>query len=121
MVIVEVSLRTEVNIIIGQLKTLGKKGRDQTPIYKCQGAWQGIPHSEARQFRAKEIEPIVFEAIAAYIGKLQENENVFDEIFFFQNKEKAAMAKELRKRTRDSRENQKKNNSYGGKDSGCHV
>lgn len=79
------------------IKNTGEKRASKTPIYKCQGAWQGIPHSEARQFRAKEIEPIVFEAIAAYIGKLQENENVFDEIQKNQNKEKAAMAKELRK------------------------
>ena len=72
-------LTNEANIIIGQLKSTGEKKTSKTPVYKCQGAWQGIPHSEVGQFRANEIEPIVFEAIAAYIGKLQENENVFDE------------------------------------------
>ena len=37
---------------------------------------------------ASKIEPIVFEALAEYIGKLQENKNVFEEILDNQNKER---------------------------------
>ena len=90
------------------IKSTGERRASRTPIYKCQGAWQGIPHNEAKQFQAKEIEPVVFEAIAAYIGRLQENENVFDEIQKNQNKEKTAMAKELRKEQEEAEKIRKK-------------
>lgn len=44
---------------------------------------------------ASKIEPIVFEALAEYIGKLQENKNVFEEILDNQNKEKEQQKKIL--------------------------
>lgn len=90
------------------IKSTGERRVSRIPIYKCQGAWQGIPHNEVRQFQAKEIEPVVFDAIAAYIGRLQENENVFDEIQNNQNQEKAAMAKELRKEQEEAKKIRKK-------------
>ena len=43
------------------------------------------------------IEPIVFESIAKYIGKLQENESVFNEIENNQNQEKKRKQAELKK------------------------
>ncbi len=90
------------------IKSTGERRASKTPIYKCQGAWQGIPHKEGIQFRASEIEPVVFETIAAYIGKLQENENVFDEIQKNQNKEKIVMGKELEKEKDDAEKIRKK-------------
>lgn len=79
------------------IKDTGERRTSKIPIYKCQNAWQGVPHDKTKQFRADNIEPIVFEAIANYIGKLQENENVFSEIEKNQNKEKAVKEKELKK------------------------
>lgn len=79
------------------IKETGERRTSKIPIYKCQDAWQGVPHDKTKQFRADNIEPIVFEAIANYIGKLQENENVFAEIEKNQNKEKAVKEKELKK------------------------
>lgn len=79
------------------IKGTGEKKASKIPIYKCQNAWQGVPHDKNYQFRADEIEPVIFQAIAAYIGKLQENENVFDEIEKNQNQEKSVLEKELKK------------------------
>lgn len=90
------------------IKSTGERRVSKTPIYKCQGAWQGIPHKEDIQFPASEIEPVVFQAIAAYVGKLQENENVFDEIQKNQNKEKIVMGKELEKEKDDAEKIRKK-------------
>lgn len=90
------------------IKSTGERRASKTPIYKCQGAWQGIPHKEDIQFPASEIEPVVFQAIAAYVGKLQENENVFDEIQKNQNKEKIVMGEELEKEKDDVEKIRKK-------------
>lgn len=79
------------------IKDTGERRTSKIPIYKCQDAWQGVPHDKTKQFRADNIEPIVFEAIANYIGKLQENENVFAEIEKNQNNEKSIKEKELKK------------------------
>lgn len=79
------------------IKNTGEKRASKIAVYKCQSAWQGVPHDKVFQFRADEIEPVIFEALASYIGKLQENENIFDEIEKNQNKEKAILAKEVKK------------------------
>lgn len=79
------------------IKETGEKRTSKIAIYKCQNAWQGVPHDKTKQFRADIIEPIIFEAIATYIGKLQENENVFAEIEKNQNREKITKEKELKK------------------------
>lgn len=79
------------------IKSTGEKRASKIGVYKCQNAWQGVPHDKNYQFRADEIEPVIFSAIAEYIGKLQENENIFDEIERNQNREKSALEKELRK------------------------
>ena len=62
------------------IKDTGERRSSKVPAYKCQNAWSGVIHEKAYQFRADKIEPIIFEAIASYIGKLQENESVFKEI-----------------------------------------
>ena len=79
------------------IKETGEKKVKQVPIYLCQGARQGIPHDKVYQFRADEIEPVIFQTIAAYIGKMQENENIFDEIEKNQSHEKKVMAEELKR------------------------
>lgn len=62
------------------IKGTGERRASKIPIYKCQNAWQGIPHDKTKQFRADGIEPVVYEALAEYISKLQENENIFEQI-----------------------------------------
>lgn len=70
------------------IKDTGERRTSKAPIYKCQNAWQGVPHDKTKSFRADFIEPIVFEAMAEYIAKLQENEDVFEQISQKQNKER---------------------------------
>ena len=79
------------------IKDTGEKRASKTPIYKCQTAWQGVPHDKSKQYRADKIEPIVFDALAKYIGKLQENEDIFQEIEYNQSKDKKAKENELKK------------------------
>lgn len=62
------------------IKGTGERRTSKTAIYKCQNAWQGVPHDKTKQYRADVVEPIVFESLAEYIGKLQDNENVFERI-----------------------------------------
>lgn len=78
-------------------KGTGEKRASKTPTYKCQTAWQGVPHDKQKQIRADKIEPIIFEALAAYIEKLQENEDVFEQITANQNVEKKKKEEELKK------------------------
>lgn len=60
-------------------KTAEKKSK-KVPIYKCQNAWQGVPHDKNYQFKAEKLEKIVFATIADYIDKLQENNDIFEQI-----------------------------------------
>lgn len=62
------------------IKGTGERRTSKIPIYKCQNAWQGVPHDKTKQFRADKIEPIIYGAMSDYINHLLENENVFDEI-----------------------------------------
>lgn len=62
-------------------------------MYKCPNAWQGVPHNKTKQFPADRIEPIVYEALAEYIGKLQKNEDIIEQITA--NNEKEKQRKEL--------------------------
>lgn len=77
------------------MKYTGERRTSKIAIYKCQNAWQGIPHDKTRQFRADWIEPIVFDSIAEYIEKLQENEDVFMQIQENHQKEKSIKEKSL--------------------------
>ncbi len=79
------------------MKDTGERRASKIAVYKCQNASQGVPHHKIYQFRADVIEPVIFQAIANYIGKLQENEDVFDEIEKNQNKEKTILKRELKK------------------------
>lgn len=77
------------------IKDTGERRTSKIAIYKCQNAWQGVPHDKTKQFRADKIEPIVYEALAEYISKLQENENIFEQIIENNNKEKQRKARDL--------------------------
>ena len=79
------------------IKDTGERRTSKIAIYKCPNAWNGIPHEKTKQYRADRIEPVVFEALAEYIGKLQENEDVFTQIEENQNRQKAVKQSELDK------------------------
>ena len=77
------------------MKETGERRASRVPAYKCQGIWQGIPHEKQSKLQANKIEPIVFEAIAEYIGKLQEQEDAFVQIRDSQNQERKRKREEL--------------------------
>lgn len=77
------------------IKDTGERRSSKIPIYKCQNAWQGVPHDKTKQFRADKIEPIIYGAIADYISRLLENENIFEEITENHNKEKQIQERNL--------------------------
>lgn len=79
------------------IKKTGEKRASKTPIYKCQTAGQGVPHDKSKQYRADKIEPVVFNSIAQYIGDLQKNEDIFQEIESNQSREKKGKENELKK------------------------
>lgn len=79
------------------IKDTGERRASKIAIYKCPNAWNGIPHEKTKQYRADQIEPVVFEALAEYIGKLQENEDVFTQIEENQSRQKAVKQSELDK------------------------
>lgn len=79
------------------IKDTGERRTSKIAIYKCPNAWNGIPHEKTKQYRADQIEPVVFEALAEYIGKLQENEDVFTQIEENQIRQKAVKQSELDK------------------------
>lgn len=83
------------------IKETGERRASKSPLYKCQNAWGGVLHDKNYQFRAKHIEPVIFEAMASYIGKLQENEDVFDEIEKNNNRERIHKEAELKKEKAD--------------------
>lgn len=83
------------------IKDTGERRTSKIAIYKCQNAWIGVPHDKTTQYRADQIEPVVFEAIAEYIGKLQENEDVFTQIEANQNHQKVIKQAELDKEQRE--------------------
>jgi hypothetical protein len=79
------------------IKGTGERRKKQIPIYKCQTAWQGVPHDKTQQHRADKIEPIIFEVLAKYISQLQENEDIFEQIQASHNTEKKAFEKIVNK------------------------
>lgn len=79
------------------IKATGEKRASKIPTYKCQIAWQGVPHDTQKQIRADKIEPIIFETLVKYIEKLQENEDIFNQITTNQNVEKKKKEEELKR------------------------
>ena len=70
------------------IKGTGERRSSQKSIYKCQNVWQGVPHEKMKQSRADKIEPIVFKKLSEYVGRLQEDENIFEQILENQSFEK---------------------------------
>ena len=62
------------------IKGTGERRSSQKSIYKCQNVWQGVPHEKMKQIRSDKIEPIVFKKLSEYVGRLQEDENIFEQI-----------------------------------------
>ena len=79
------------------MKATGERRASRVPAYKCQGIGQGIQHEKQTVLQADKIEPIVFEVLAEYIGKLQEQEDVLEQIRENQNKERKKKKEELEK------------------------
>lgn len=77
------------------IKDTGERRSSKIPIYKCQNAWQGVPHDKMKQFRADKIEPIIYEVVADQIDRLLENENVFEEIMKNNSIEKQKKERDL--------------------------
>lgn len=90
------------------IKATGEKRTKKIAIYKCQTAWQGVPHYKTKQHRADKIEPIIFDSISKYIGKLQENEDVFKQIEANQNNEKKLLENKIRTEKQELSSIQKK-------------
>lgn len=80
-----------------KIKATGEKRTRKVGLYRCQNAWNGSTHPERWYYRADKIEPIVFNAISEYIGKLQENDDVFQEIEINKQREKKTARIELEK------------------------
>lgn len=91
-----------------KIKSTGERRSGKVGLYKCQDMWSGTVHPGRGFYRADRIEPIVFSAISEYIGKLQENENVFQEIEVNKQSEKRRMNSELDKDRQELAKIQKK-------------
>lgn len=91
-----------------KIKSTGERRSGKVGLYKCQDMWSGTVHPGRGFYRADRIEPIVFSAISEYIGKLQENENVFQEIEVNKQAEKRRMNSELDKDCQELAKIQKK-------------
>ena len=91
-----------------KIKSTGERRSGKVGLYKCQDMWSGTVHPGRGFYRADRIEPIVFSAISEYIGKLQENENVFQEIEVNNQAEKRRMNSELDKDRQELAKIQKK-------------
>lgn len=79
------------------IKDTGERRASKKPVYKCQNAWSGLPHDKTVQFNARDVETVIFESIAEYIGKLQENQNVFQEIEKNHSRERAQKEADIKK------------------------
>ncbi len=80
-----------------EIKGTGEKRSSKTPIYRCQNAQRGVPHSKAAQFRADEIEKIVFDCLAEYIGRMLTNEDPLEIIGQNRRAERQAQENEIEK------------------------
>lgn len=69
------------------VKHTGERRTSKIPIYKCQNAWQGVPHDTTNHFRADMVEPIVYDALAEYIMRLQQQEDILKQIAENSNRE----------------------------------
>lgn len=78
------------------IKDTGERRASRQPIYKCQNAWQGVPHAPTKQYRAGGVEAVVFELVAACIGRLLADEDISAAIAREQCREKSRREKALK-------------------------
>lgn len=90
------------------IKETGERRANKTLAYKCQGVWQGMPHPKTSILQADKIEPLVFQALAEYIEKLQTNEAVFEQVNENHNREKQRKKQEMQKEQKKLEELEKK-------------
>lgn len=90
------------------LRTTGERKKSKTAMYKCQRAWQGLPHGEFRQLPAKEIEPEVLSAVAKQIERLLRREDILEWIREKYGREKGAGEARLKKEEQELSRLQKK-------------
>lgn len=83
------------------IKGTGERRGNKIPAYKCMNALSGVPHNKVAMFRADRIEPVVFQSIAAYIGQLQEQEEVLRQIEKNHVRELKLKGKEIKKEKRE--------------------
>ena len=75
--------------IIGQSKVRDERRSGKVGIYKCQDMWAGTVHPGRGFYRADtRSNRLSSTAISEYIGQLQENDDVFQEIEINKQKEK---------------------------------
>lgn len=77
------------------IKGTGERRTSRKAVYKCQNVWQGVPHERMKLVRADKVEPIVFDALAEYIGILQKNEDICERILKNQNREKGQLERKI--------------------------
>lgn len=78
------------------IKGTGEKRANKIPVYRCINAHAGIPHGKISQFRADEVEAVIFECMAEYVDKLYANQSIFEEIERNQGQEKRTVEAELK-------------------------
>lgn len=83
------------------IKGTGEKRSSKIPAYRCQAAHNGIPHPEKNQFRASEIEIIVFSIMGRVIDGMLEGEDIAEKFREEQQRERAAAEADLRKEQRE--------------------
>lgn len=84
------------------IKDTGERRASKTPVYRCQAAQLGIPHNKVNQFRADNIEKIVFGYLGECISKMLEKEDIMIAFEHIQSKEKMAVEAEIRKLKKES-------------------
>lgn len=79
------------------IKATGEKRASKIPIYKCPTAWSGITHEKTKQYKADEIEEIVFKYMMQYISKLQDKNDTMKQIINNNEKEVLNVKKSIAK------------------------
>ena len=83
------------------MKATKERRTSKIAIYKCQNAWQGVLHDKTKQYRADEVESVVYEVLAQYISKLQEKEDIFEQILENYSMERQKKEQDLKRAKRE--------------------
>lgn len=83
------------------IKDTGERRTNKIPIYKCNQAWQGVPHDKTKQFRADKADKVIFSILSEYIDKLQQNQDIFQLFNQKQNEKKRKKESELSKEKKE--------------------